>query len=155
MSRTTPGAMRPTLAIRYAEEQAAHMVERLRLGCWLAITLIPVFVTLDLILHPHMLLPFAAIRLTMMVLATLTLFVLRRPWGRRHIDVLSFLTLSQLGLGIVLMITLVGGGSSPYYAGVNLVMLGAAVLMPWEIGPSAAFVGLMVGLMALGEWLLP
>jgi hypothetical protein len=42
----------------------------------------------------------------------------------------------QIGLGIVVLTALGGGGASPYYAGVNLVMLAAAALTPWELSVS-------------------
>jgi signal transduction histidine kinase len=51
----------------------------------------------------------------------------------------------QAGFGVALMTGLDGGASSGYYAGINLVMLGAAVLLPWDAMLSlAAAVALIV-----------
>jgi len=137
--------MRPDLRIRYALERRALLVDRLRIGCWLALFLVPVFAALDFILHPHVLVRFALIRVGMLAFAGGVLLALRTNRGRSLVGLLSFLTLFELGFGIVVMTTFIGGGSSPYYAGVNLVMLGAAVLLPWEATISVGFVGLLIG----------
>ena len=136
---------RPSLRTRYLVERRDLLVDRLRLGCWLAIFLVPAFGALDLILHPHEFVRFTLIRICMLAFAGLVLLALRTSYGRRLVELLSFLTLFELGLGIVVMTTFVGGGSSPYYAGVNLVMLGAAVLLPWEAAISIGFVTVLVG----------
>ncbi len=136
---------RPSLRIRYAIERRALLVDRLRLGCWLAIFLVPAFGALDLILHPQVLAPFTLIRICMLAIAGGVLLALRSGLGRRFVKPLSLLTLFELGFGIVVMTTFIGGGSSPYYAGVNLVMLGAAVLLPWEAEFSLGFVILLIG----------
>jgi signal transduction histidine kinase len=55
----------------------------------------------------------------------------------------------QAGFGVALMTGLDGGASSGYYAGINLDMLGAAVLLPWDTALSltaaAALIGSYVG----------
>lgn len=126
-------ADQPTLASRYGDEARALVAARLRVCCRLALPLIPIFLALDGVLHPQLLPVFAIIRATMLASAVLVLLALRRERGARHATALSLGTFLNTGLGIVLMTAFNGGGSSPYYAGVNLVMLAAAVLMPWEL----------------------
>jgi signal transduction histidine kinase len=43
------------------------------------------------------------------------------------------------------MITFQDGGSSPYYAGISLVLLAAAVLIPWEMPISIVFATILIG----------
>jgi len=124
---------RPDLAERYAEEIRALAAARLRVACWLAITLVPVFVALDWVLYSEVIGLFAIVRSVMVGINLVALLALDTRAGRRHIVPLSLVEFLQIGFGIVLMTALGGGASSPYYNGVNLVMFAAAVLMPWEL----------------------
>jgi signal transduction histidine kinase len=138
-------AERPGLAVRYALEQRALLASRLRTACWLAVLLIPAFAALDVVLFPHLLATFIRLRIVMTALALATVLALRTATGRRAVTPLSFLMAWQAGFGIVVMTAMVGGGSSPYYAGVSLVILAVAVLMPWETSLSIAFTVSLVG----------
>ncbi len=138
MSRTDPFTGRPALAARYARESRRLTASRLTASCWLAVVLVPLFGALDLILHPGLIRTFIPIRVGMMLNAGAVLIALRTARGRRWVTALSYFTFVVTGLGIVLMTVFNGGGSSPYYAGINLVVLAAAVLMPWDAGLSIA-----------------
>ena len=138
MSRIDPFAGRPTLAARFARESWRLTASRLRASCWLALVLVPFFGALDLILHPGLIRTFIPIRIAMMLNALAVLLLLRTARGKRWASALSFFTFVTTGSGIVLMTVFNGGGSSPYYAGINLVVLAAAVLMPWSAGLSIA-----------------
>lgn len=142
-------AARPSLALRYRREVRVLIGERLRVACWVAFALIPIFGVLDVIRHPQMLGGFILIRLGMVTLAAAALLAARTAIGRRHLTALSFVVFCETGLGVVLMTTFIGGGSSPYYAGVNLVILAAAVLMPWEAAVSAALGATLIGAYAV------
>jgi signal transduction histidine kinase len=131
-------ADRPVLAARYADEVRALLVSRLRVCCWLAIVLVPVFIGLDSVLHPQLVGRFLVIRAAMTATSLLVLAALQTELGARHVLALSFVNFVATGLGIVLMTVFNGGGSSTYYAGLNLVMLAAAVLMPWEVATSVS-----------------
>jgi signal transduction histidine kinase len=135
----------PALAARYEQETSALLASRLRVCCWLAILLVPVFVALDAILHPQLVRPFLVIRGVMIAFSALVLLALRGRSGRRHVASLSLAVFCETGLGIVVMTAFNGGGSSPYYAGVNLVMLAAAVLMPWDVGLSVGCAVALIG----------
>lgn len=143
------GVERPDIDDRYAREQGTILVKRLRMACWLALVLVPLFYVLDAILHPHLLLPFLFIRLAIMLGAVLGLLALRHQAGRGRAQALSFALMLQAGLGMVVMTGFDQGASSPYYAGINLVMLGAAVLMPWEVDLSLALVLTLIGAYAM------
>jgi signal transduction histidine kinase len=137
-------AERPSLAARYEREQEELLHYRLRVSCALALVLVPIFGVLDAVLFRGLLIPLLAIRAIMVALALGGLLLLRTEWGRRHVLGLSVLVFLQCGIGIVVMITFQGGGSSPYYAGINLVLLAAAVLIPWEMSVSIVFAALLI-----------
>ena len=131
-------AERPDLAARWTEESRALVAARLRICCWLGITLVPLFVALDAVLHPQLLRTFLAMRVVLVLINGGMLLALRTTAGKRLVTPLSLLSFLGTGIGIVIMCGFNGGGSSPYYAGLNLVMLAAAVIMPWEPALSAA-----------------
>jgi signal transduction histidine kinase len=138
-------ADRPETAERFASERRERMTERLRLMCWIALVLVPLFFALDLITHPQVLAELLAIRSFMVLCCVLTLAVIRVGIGRRHITAFSFFMVWQAGFGVALMTALDAGGSSGYYAGINLVMLGTAVLMPWTAACSATAAATLIG----------
>jgi signal transduction histidine kinase len=135
---------RADLADRYADETRVLLTARLRVCCVLGVTLVPVFLALDWIVYPEHLAAFAVIRVAMVAGNVVALLALSTRAGTRHVLPLTFFVFVQTGLGIVAMTALGGGGASPYYAGVNLVMLAAAVLMPWELPVSIGCCAVLV-----------
>jgi signal transduction histidine kinase len=113
--------------------------------CWLALVLVPLFFALDLILHPQVLVPLLVIRSVMVLVCVGALLLTHTAVGRRAIAFLSFFLVWQAGFGVALMTALDGGASSGYYAGINLVMLGAAVLLPWDTALSAVAGTALIG----------
>jgi signal transduction histidine kinase len=148
---TTPDvfAERPEASARFATELRDRTVARLRLMCWLALLLVPLFFALDLLLHPTVIGPLLVIRSIMVGCCLLSLVLTRTEIGRRYIAPLSVFLVWQTGFGVALMTGLDGGASSGYYAGINLAMLAAAVLLPWDamlsLAAAAALIGSYVG----------
>jgi signal transduction histidine kinase len=103
------------------------------------------FFALDLVIHPQLWLPLLVLRLVMMAFAAVTLLGCRTERGARHVGLLSLLMVWQTGFGVVLMTALDGGAASGYYAGVNLVMLAAAVLLPWDTRLSVTAAATLIG----------
>ncbi|MDP2338587.1 MAG: LacI family transcriptional regulator, partial [Bacteroidota bacterium] len=113
--------------------QIAIMHDWLRTLTLLASFLIPLFFVLDIFTLPANLLPkFAIYRLTSTVL-TIMQFILvlnTKPskWSYLHGYLLSL----HAG-GIISLMTMdLGGFSSSYYAGLNLVLIAVNLLMPWR-----------------------
>ena len=138
-------AERPEASQRFAAELRDRMVARLQLTCRMGLLLVPLFFALDLVAHPRVIVPLLGIRLAMVLLFLLALAALQTALGRRAIAPLSFLMVWQVGFGIILMTALDGGASSGYYAGVNLIMLAAAVLLPLDTALSLAAAGALIG----------
>lgn len=71
--------------------------------------------------------------------------LLRTEWGARKHRLLGLLMGAPLVVVIAIMIARTEGAASPYYAGLNLVLLGAAVLMRWTVVDSILVVFMTVG----------
>jgi len=138
-------AARPEAQERFAVEIRDRMSARLQLMCWLALLLVPLFFALDLLLHSQVIAPLLVIRSSMMVACGLCLVATRTTLGLRTIGALSLFMVWQAGFGVALMTALDGGASSGYYAGINLAMLGAAVLLPWDTRLSSTAAALVIG----------
>ncbi|MCC6767023.1 MAG: HAMP domain-containing histidine kinase [Deltaproteobacteria bacterium] len=146
-SPSTPDvcAERPEAGTRFAAEVRALLLARLQVICRLALVLIPAFFVLDLLLHPQVARQLLLIRALMVSCCGAGLLLLRTELGRTWVAPLSLFLVWQTGFGIALMTGLHGGGSSGYYAGINLVMLTAAVLLPWEMRWSLAAAVALIG----------
>jgi signal transduction histidine kinase len=138
-------AARPEAHARFEAEVAERLVARLGLTCWIGLGLVPLFFALDLVLHPNVLPTMIVIRSIMVLGCCGTLAALRMKLGRRTLTRLSFFMVWQVGFGVTLMTGVDGGASSGYYAGLNLVMLAAAVLLPWDPKLSLAAAAALIG----------
>lgn len=147
LSRSAPDvfAERPEAGARFAAEQREVLVTRLRLACRLALVLIPLFFVLDCLVHPGILGTLLVIRAFMMCCTAAALVALGTRVGRDAVAALSLFMVWAIAFGIAVMTGLDGGGSSAYYAGINLVMLSAAVLFPWDARLSATGAVLLIG----------
>ena len=124
--------------------------EWIRTTTTLAAILVPVFFVLDIITTPPGLLErFAVFRAISSALALMQYFVVRgtKPtkWSFLHG---YFLTL-QIGGTIALMTTSLGGFQSSYYAGLNLVIIGVNLLMPWKSYHTAINTSLIIAMYVL------
>lgn len=79
------------------------------------------------------------------VLIMIIWMVLATHAGRQRHRLLGLLMAFPLIGSIAWMVYAMEGAESPYYAGLNLVMLGAAVLMRWSLADSIIVVGLTIG----------
>jgi sigma-B regulation protein RsbU (phosphoserine phosphatase) len=117
----------------------------------IAFTLVPAFFLLDfMVVPPELLGRFALFRGLATVVPVVQFFNLRatKPSNRSLIHG-YLLTIVTAG-AIALMTTHLGGFNSPYYAGLNLVIIAIVVLLPWgfahSVANSAIVLGLYVGL---------
>ena len=113
----------------------------------LGFTLVPLFLVLDLFTAPRELLPRFALYRGLATGLCLAVFVLLRNtrasrWSFVHGYVIS----AVVGGSITAMTVELGGFDSRYYAGLNLVIAGVNVFLPWRPAHSAAN-GMMVVVM--------
>jgi serine phosphatase RsbU (regulator of sigma subunit) len=105
----------------------------------LAFILVPMFFILDVFMSPAALLPrFAVYRLLSSAMALASFFIVRRTSPGRWTYFHGYLASVQVGATIALMTVDLGGFNSSYYAGLNLVIIGVNLLLPWRAGHAAA-----------------
>ena len=113
----------------------------------LASILVPLFFVLDILLVPHALLPrFGVYRFISMVIALVQLLIVRQTQPSRWSYLHGYIMSIQVGGFIALMTVSLGGFDSSYYAGLNLVIIGVNLLMPWRVIHSAVNAALILGM---------
>ncbi|MBD3315822.1 MAG: response regulator [Chitinivibrionales bacterium] len=118
-------------AAEYKSELSRHNLSAARTLClWAGILVILFAVTgIDYLFAPGHFFTFLVLRLASGVIC-LTLFAVTFNKGaEKHAHILAYAALAAVGASVAVMIRF-SGHDSPYYAGLNLVYLGAA-LMPW------------------------
>ena len=123
----------------YREADQQLRLRHARVGCALTLMLMPAGSILDALVYPELLLPFFYLRwATVLAVAIVFVLLLTRhartcmPWVGSAWAVLA-------AVAITWMIHVTGDGAdSPYYAGLNLVIIGACLLMPYTIREAVA-----------------
>lgn len=121
----------------FEEEAADKTVIGAQTGCILLIVLVPVFGILDWVMYPEIVwdLVIPRLVLTPFEVANLLLlrYLMRRQLARKYSRLLSWSILYPSILLLDLLILRAGGADSGYYAGLNLILLGMMVLIPWGL----------------------
>ncbi len=109
-----------------------------RISTTLAYTLVPLFFILDYFTMPVELLPrFAVYRIIATIIAVIQFFIVKKTKPGKISNIHGYMVSLILGSVIALMTVDLGGFSSGYYAGLNLVIIGVNLLLPWEAYHSA------------------
>lgn len=124
----------PTLTEAYLKIDTNLRLRHTKVGCILTFFCMPGGSILDSLVYHSYLWPFFKIRLIVSVLVLGVFALLYTPYGSRYIKVLGILWILLLNLSFCWMIYLTEGSSSPYYAGISLIILGVSVLLPWTLG---------------------
>ncbi|MFH0974893.1 MAG: SpoIIE family protein phosphatase [Spirochaetota bacterium] len=113
----------------------------------LAFTLVPVFFILDFFTMPEELLPrFAFYRIVATAIPVLQYFMVKKTSPGRLSYIHGYLVTIVVGGVIAIMTVDLGGFDSSYYAGMNLVIIGVNLLLPWEPIHSAINGTMMIAL---------
>ena len=116
-----------------------------QVSCLLALPLVPAFSILDALAIPRWFYVFLLVRLSVVVLLAAILWLLQQPFAQRHGLALSVGVALTLGFMIDAMTLPSGGATSPYYAGINLIMVAIAVVMQWRPLCSALVCATLIG----------
>lgn len=114
----------------YRNEDDLLSVRRLKIACVLALICMPAGSFLDLFVYRDFLWPFFQIRIFANILIGIVLLLAFTLSGRHWIRTLGVVWALLINASFCWMIFLTEGPSSPYYAGINLIILAAAVLLP-------------------------
>ncbi|MGB4269600.1 MAG: LacI family transcriptional regulator, partial [Spirochaetota bacterium] len=94
--------------------------------------LVPGFLILDYVITPHELFPrFVVYRIVSTALLIIQYIILRISKPGRFSFIHGYIAALNTGFVIALMTVDLGGFSSGYYAGLNLVIIGVNLLTPW------------------------
>jgi signal transduction histidine kinase len=137
----------------YAEYDRKVIQFNVQVGCLIGMLLMPVGVVLDYFVYEPHLLGFLRLRLLCSLLIGVFWLIALTPFGRRQSRVLGVLLALLPAFFISWMIAVTGGSTSPYYAGLNLVLLVVGFVVNWPFAESVVSVAFVV-LMYVGACLL-
>ena len=123
----------------FLQEQRDLRVQRTQIGCVLTLVLVPLGVALDYFAYPAQMQSISQVRLVCEVILLPVFALTFFPWGKQHIVPLSHLWGFAPALTISWILYLTDGAASPFYAGLNLVILGTCVLLPFSIVEAALY----------------
>lgn len=107
----------------------------------LIIALVPAGAVLDWVVYPEHWLEFFGLRLSVALLVAIALACHYTAFVRAHVRWFAMLAPLLVNVTISLMIYRSEGAASPYYAGLNLVLAGIGVLLPWTLSECALACG--------------
>jgi two-component system sensor histidine kinase PhcS len=99
----------------------------------LSLVLVPACIGLDYFAYPELLGRMFVARLICDVVLLPCFLLLFTPWGRRHVHLLGNAPPLIPGITICWMIYASEGVFSPYYAGLNIVLVGVILLIPYTL----------------------
>ena len=105
-------------------------LSRLRVASLFAIILVPASSAIDLLTNPQYVIPFLKIRLLCSFVSTIIFSLSFRVTFQKYSVYLGILLTWCVGFSIARMIYILGF-ETPYYAGLNLIILTVGVLFPW------------------------
>ena len=133
----------------YRQEDTDRRVLYSKVGCLLSMVLVPAGSTLEYFVYPALFWHILTVRLACSTFIGIILGLHFTEFGRRHIRILGLAWIMVIPASINWMIYLTEGAMSPYYAGLNLVLLGAGVLLPWTFLETAILSGSTMGMYLL------
>ncbi|TDU66505.1 two-component system sensor histidine kinase PhcS [Prosthecobacter fusiformis] len=128
---------------RFEGELQELNMRNARLGAWFVMVLVPFCAVLDWLAYPAHFWEFLLLRILCSSMCIPLLLALDRPWAARYHRVYPVILPLLPAMAICLMIYFSGDGSSSYYAGLMLCLVGTSFVFHWtfrEIGLTVALV---------------
>jgi two-component system sensor histidine kinase PhcS len=138
MEKTDRHSSDGSLADAYREFDRNLRVRQSKVGCFLAILLMPAGASLDYFVYPHMWVRIFEARLLSDLFLVPFFLLLFAPAVQRRIRAVGSFWLASPAWVMCWMIYASEGALSPYYAGLCLVLLAACLLMPYTAREAAA-----------------
>jgi signal transduction histidine kinase len=123
----------PAIRKAFKAYEAQERIANTKVGCALVVFLMPAGSLLDYYVYPGELLPFLGLRLFASALAAVIWAFLFTDLGRRSTPWLGVIVPLIPVVFIAAMIAVQEGFASPYYAGLNLVLLAVGVVLHWSL----------------------
>jgi signal transduction histidine kinase len=128
-------------------------INNFKVACLLGMALVPSFTIIDYAVYPQLANGFLLLRLACSALIGLFLAILLTQFGQRHYRFLGIVLLLLPSSCISLMIYRTEGADSPYYAGLNLVLLVLAFVLRWTSRESLIAAALVLAEYLAACWL--
>lgn len=130
----------------YQKSDLQLRLRHARAGCVLTLILMPAGSLLDYFVYPNLLQPIFEVRWICTGFIAVIFALLFMPSGRKHVRILGSLWIIISAMAISWMIYLSQGSMSPYYAGLNLVIIVGCLLMPYTLPEAAIICSIILGL---------
>ena len=139
----------------YRDYERGIRIHNYRVACLLALVFMPAGVLLDFFVYPQKVGEFIQLRLLCSALLLFIWWFVRTPPGLKCLWSLGQIVAALPSFFISVMIFNTEGSQSPYYAGINLVLLGAAIILRWTFLDSVVVVLTAIGMYFVACWLHP
>ncbi|MEO7298228.1 MAG: ATP-binding protein [Verrucomicrobiota bacterium] len=133
----------PEFKETYRIHELRERIHAGKVGSALVVFLMPAGVTLDFFVYRDRVPEFFALRLACSVVAAMMWFLYTKSFGQKHHRLLGMAIVLSPAFFIDWMIWATEGTVSPYYAGLNLILLALNVVLHWSILESFITVGLI------------
>lgn len=133
------------LRAAYQAEDRDKTIRKTQWGCWLGIVLVPVFGILDFCtFNEPTAWKFLALRFLCSLLMAGLYLVIDTRFGKKYYHFQGIVLLFLPSATIAWMVYATNGASSPYYAGLTLVLMVLAVVLDWPFWQSVVSVLLVL-----------
>ena len=123
----------PEVQRAFLENERAVWIRNFRVATILAFVFVPAGSSLDAFVYPTYFGEFLRLRLICSALLLFLWWFVTTPIGSRNYRILGWIMPALPTYFISMMIYRTTGSESPYYAGLNLVLLGAAIVLRWTL----------------------
>ena len=134
------------ISIAYKAYEEKQRITNTMIGCFLVVTLMPAGSLLDYFVYRELLGPFFVLRVLCSICAGAIWIFLLTKAGSKGGRFLGIIVPLLPVIFIAGMIALKDGFSSPYYAGLNLVLLAVGTVLHWTLLESVIAVLLVLGI---------
>jgi len=141
----TQPAWAPDILAAYRQEETIARLWRTKVGCFLVVALMPAGTVLDWAIYPQMQGVFLWFRLGCTFIAAVIWGLLFTDLGRQNVRLLAPMVPLLPAVFIAMMIAVMDGFNSPYYAGLNLVLIAVGTVLVWTARESVVFVLIVLG----------
>ena len=128
----------------YAKADALLRVRQAKICSVLAMVLVPACFGLDFFVYPDLVWRIFAGRILCDLMLLPCFLALFTPWGLRHVHFLGNAPPLVPAFTICWMIYITEGVLSPYYAGLNIVMVGVILLIPYTLKEAGLICAIVV-----------
>lgn len=135
---------RPVSHEAFHADVLASTVQNLRFAATIGMFVVPGFWLLDRLVVPDLAWMFLQWRLGASCILAVVVLLTRTRAGRESVVALGYAALFSAALPVSAMVAYINPGVSPYYAGLDLAMLFAGVLFPWNPAHTAAVNSILV-----------